>query len=71
MSLYMVCGVGRKVVYVILMVAQGKTALMIAALYQPTAVQMLVDAKSNVNATDTYVSVWDVLFCLCVWATES
>ena len=59
-----VCGVGRKVVYVILMVAQGKTALMIAARFQPAAVQMLVDAKSKVHATDKDVSVWDVLFCL-------
>ena len=66
-----VCGVGRKVVYVILMVAQGDTALMTAAWHQPTAVQMLVDAKSNVNATNQDVSVWDVLFCLCVWVTES
>ena len=66
-----VCGISCKVEYVILMVAQGYTALMVAAEYQPTAVQALVDGKSDVNATKKYVSVWDVLFCLCVWVTES
>ena len=39
---------------------------MIAAAYQPAAVQPLVDAKANVQWTNKDVSVWDVLFCLSV-----
>ena len=41
---------------------QGDTALMVAAEYQPTAVQALIEAKSDLTATDRGVSI--VICCV-------
>ena len=46
------------------LVEQGYTALMFATEHQPAAVQPLVDAKSDVNATYTNVSI--LTSCTCV-----
>ena len=44
-------------------VDQGMTALMWAAKHQPALVQPLVDAKSDINATDKNVSALMPLLC--------
>ena len=41
---------------------QGNTALMVAAQYQPTVVQALIEAKSDLTATNTDVSL--VMCCV-------
>ena len=41
---------------------QGKTALLVAARFQPTVVQILIEAKSDLTATNTNVSL--VMCCV-------